>query len=248
MFITDRTQSATQRKFQGKTFQQVTQGQNVRPGFQNKKRFVGIQLKRPISAPSQGQRQISPGLKLQSPVSVPLLMGPGKGQIDARDMISIKTRIKMSDARTRIIQKRLQKGVFDARSKLKQKGVQQKQFRSSATGQLSAVPQLQPQFQQPVPNFQQQNLSFQQQPLIRFQPQTRPLLPTPNFPQSSVQFQQPSPQFQQPQQFQQTQQFQQPQQFQPMQQMMFQTQTFQQQPFRQQNNTNLVNFRVSFMS
>ena len=47
------------------------------------------------------------------------MKGPGDGQIDARDMITIKNRIKMSDARSKIVQKQMNKGTFDARSKLK---------------------------------------------------------------------------------------------------------------------------------
>lgn len=172
-----------------------------------------------------------------------LLLGPGKGQIDARDMISIKSRIKISDARTKILLKRLQKGSLDARAKLQTKSMMAAKMGAIMTQQGPAQQQqhlLQPnkfsqqplqyrpqQFQQPLQaQFQQSAASFQQ--------------PAPNFRQQKPQFQQP-PHFQQPPRFQQALHFQ-------LQNSGFHHSLPIQQPTMDLDSENTVDFTVSYIS
>ncbi|KAL8587430.1 hypothetical protein ACOMHN_062163 [Nucella lapillus] len=72
--------------------------------------------------------------------------GPAKGQIDARDTITIKNRIRMSDARMKILQKRISQQTFDARSKLQPRSLSQG-MRRHEDGMQALVPQQQLGFQ-----------------------------------------------------------------------------------------------------
>ncbi|XP_076443911.1 uncharacterized protein LOC143282201 [Babylonia areolata] len=101
------------------------------------------------------------------------LTGPGKGQIDARDMITIKNRIKLPDARAKIVQKRIGQRTFDARSKLR--------ARNSRQDVMRPQPGLQPLLVIP-----QQQSGFQNRPLpIGSSSQQRFQLTSPSFSQMS---------------------------------------------------------------
>ncbi|KAL8596490.1 hypothetical protein ACOMHN_044028 [Nucella lapillus] len=92
---------------------QGVQQKPFKPGFVPKAiRLGGPTMKRHFSAPRPNTKNAASPMKprgAQTPNSGTGLGGPGKGQIDARDMITIKTRIKMGDARAKIMQKRLNK-------------------------------------------------------------------------------------------------------------------------------------------
>lgn len=174
------------------------QRQNFRPGFAAK---LGVAQKRPFSAPEK--RPFSaPGFRMKAGFRSSAaqntgnnIAGPGKGQIDARDMITIKNRIKIPDARAKIVQNRIGEGTFDARSKL------QPQMKTRPQGIASG-------------GQQEQNIPFQQQQAVgpqvqqRFQkPRQQGFLfhsPRPDSQQHSPQFSQPGTIFcpqQQSQQF-----------------------------------------------
>jgi hypothetical protein len=157
-------------------------------GIQQKRVFPGQGLK------TAGQR--GPGNANQPTAKQGTsLAGPGKGQIDARDMITIRNRIKIPDARAKIVQKRITKGTFDARSKLKP-GVQQqaRHVNVQPSGQGMVTPS-----QQPVQNVQFQR-SSQASGTQGFQMQGPPQgIQQPVFSQQGPQFQQrPPQQFSQP--------------------------------------------------
>ncbi|XP_070186514.1 arginine-glutamic acid dipeptide repeats protein-like isoform X2 [Littorina saxatilis] len=174
------------------------QRQNFRPGFAAK---LGVAQKRPFGAPEK--RPFSaPGFRMKAGFRSSAaqntgnnIAGPGKGQIDARDMITIKNRIKIPDARAKIVQNRIGEGTFDARSKL------QPQMKTRPQGIASG-------------GQQEQNIPFQQQQAVgpqvqqRFQkPRQQGFLfhsPRPDSQQHSPQFSQPGTIFcpqQQSQQF-----------------------------------------------
>ena len=175
LFFIYRNQNA-RKQIQGKPMQQR---QNFRSGFVARPNRPGIiQKKRPFSAPGLRTKTVfQRGNAAQNNSSS--LAGPGKGQIDARDMITIKNRIKIPDARAKIMQKRISKGTFDARSKL----------------QHSGQPQMNPRPQGPVPGAQQLQKGPFQRPPQPVRPPGQQRFQTPQ--QQGFQFQQPRPIFQQ---------------------------------------------------
>ncbi|XP_076459276.1 uncharacterized protein LOC143292662 [Babylonia areolata] len=101
------------KQFQGKPVQQRLQQKIFKPGFVTKvNRPGGAPLKRAFSAPGPAVKNASPAKPrgALTPNIKAGIKGPGKGQVDARDMISIKNRIKMGDARLKIVQKQMNKG------------------------------------------------------------------------------------------------------------------------------------------
>lgn len=157
--------------------------------MQQKRMFQGQGLK------TAGQRGPGMGNQVQAKQGTSLA-GPGKGQIDARDMITIKNRIKIPDARAKIVQKRITMGTFDARSKLKP-AVQKQARNVNVQPQRPTAPPPQP----------LQNMQFQRPPQLSgmqgFQMKGPRQQGFQNQQQQQPVFNQPGPQFQQrpPQQF-----------------------------------------------